>query len=193
MEPLYEGVSRNRARWQEMASRDQTPEPAPRGLTAHCSLIASSLGTLYKYEAPHEKTDLKIFVIVIPKERLAGKAPPILLLVWHRLLIYNLQPSQIIFYSRCSQIIFYSPCHTKRRIGLTTTKVCFRSVFSWRASCFPKQSTLLYWNVIPSIWGYSRVDCTCSQICCFLSSLNLQIFTGFLPNQVELRHTKTGP
>ncbi len=33
----------------------------------------------------HEKTDLKVFVIVIPKEGWACVALPILLLVWHRL------------------------------------------------------------------------------------------------------------
>ncbi len=30
---------------------------------------------MLKYEVRHEKTDLKVFVIVIPKEGLAGKAP----------------------------------------------------------------------------------------------------------------------
>ena len=44
----------------------------------------------------------------IPKEGLEGRAPKILLLVWHRLWIYNLQSSQI---------IFYNCCYTKRRIG----------------------------------------------------------------------------
>ncbi len=34
----------------------------------------------------HEKTDLKVFVGVIPKEGWARVAAPILLLVWHRLL-----------------------------------------------------------------------------------------------------------
>ncbi len=36
--------------------------------------------------ACHEKTDLKVFVVVIPKEGWARVARPILLLVWHRLL-----------------------------------------------------------------------------------------------------------
>ncbi len=34
-----------------------------------------------KYEACHEKTDLKVFVVVIPKEGWARVAAPILLLV----------------------------------------------------------------------------------------------------------------
>ena len=33
------------------------------------------------YDAPHEKTDLKIFFVVIPKEGWAGMTTPILLLV----------------------------------------------------------------------------------------------------------------
>ncbi len=36
-------------------------------------------------DAHHEKTDLKVFVVVIPKEGWARVAAPILLLVWHRL------------------------------------------------------------------------------------------------------------
>ena len=34
----------------------------------------------YNYEVCHGKTDLKVFVLVIPKEGLAGGAPPIILL-----------------------------------------------------------------------------------------------------------------
>ena len=52
----------------------------------------------------HQKTCLKIFVTVIPKERLVGGAPPILLLVWHRL--QNIM-------SEGSRVQFYSRCHTK--------------------------------------------------------------------------------
>ena len=37
------------------------------------------------YLVCHEKTDLKVFVVVIPKEGWAHVAMPILLLVWHRL------------------------------------------------------------------------------------------------------------
>ncbi len=40
----------------------------------------------HAYDVCHEKTDLKIFVIVIPKEGQACVAAPILLVVWHRLL-----------------------------------------------------------------------------------------------------------
>ncbi len=36
-------------------------------------------------EMRHEKTDLKVFVVVIPNEGWARMAAPILLLVWHRL------------------------------------------------------------------------------------------------------------
>ncbi len=37
------------------------------------------------YNARHKKTDLTVFVVVIPKEGWAHVAAPILLLVWHRL------------------------------------------------------------------------------------------------------------
>ncbi len=65
-----------------------------------------------KCELCHGKSYLKIFVIVIPKEGLAGGAPvpPILLWIWHQLLPAN--PS----------------------FGMTTTKI-LRQIFSWHSLC----------------------------------------------------------
>ncbi len=54
------------------------------------------------------KQTLKVFVIVIPKEGLAGGAPPILLWIWHRLQNKIYEGSRVIFYSRWN---------TQRRIG----------------------------------------------------------------------------
>ncbi len=72
----------------------------------------------------HKKTDLKVFVVVIPKEGL-GPANPSLNII-----------------SEGSRVIFYSRCHTQRRIGgappanpslgMAMTKT-LRSVFSWHA------------------------------------------------------------
>ncbi len=39
----------------------------------------------WSQDARHKKTDLKVFVVVIPKEGWAHVAVPILLLAWHRL------------------------------------------------------------------------------------------------------------
>ncbi len=57
-----------------------------------------------------KSASFKIFVVVIPKskERLAGRAPPILVFVWHWL--YN------IICEGC-KLQIYSRCHTKRRMA----------------------------------------------------------------------------
>ncbi len=47
---------------------------------------APMYGGVRTWDVRHEKTDLKVFVVVIPKEGWARVAAPILLLVWHRLL-----------------------------------------------------------------------------------------------------------
>ncbi len=81
-------------------------------------------------DACHEKTDLKVFVVVIPKEGWAHMAAPILLLVWHPLFRIGLCWHHRL-YSRKSW------CHAKRRMdaaNMTTTKT-LRSVFSWCMSC----------------------------------------------------------
>ena len=52
--------------------------------------------TYFPFELCHEKKDLKIFVVVIPKEGLAG-GPPNFSFSMTQTIIYNLQPSQIIF------------------------------------------------------------------------------------------------
>ncbi len=70
------------------------------------------------YEVCHEKTDLKVFVIVIPKEGLARMATPILLLVWHQLfriwLCWHLR-----LYSQKVSVV------PTTWYGMTTTKTCF--------------------------------------------------------------------
>ncbi len=87
-------------------------------------------------EARHEKTDLKGFVAVIPKEgwpRVARAHPS-----------FGMTPTFREYNLRCQQSqILKSRCHTKRRMGaathahpsfgMTTTKT-LRSVFSWCAS-----------------------------------------------------------
>ncbi len=40
---------------------------------------------VFMHEARHEKTDLKVFVVVMPKQGWAHVPAPILLLAWHRL------------------------------------------------------------------------------------------------------------
>ncbi len=90
----------------------------------------------------HEKTDLKVFVVVIPKEEWACMAAPILLLVRHRFLenmIYEVKRLKIL----------KSRCHTKRRMGAATrahpslgmtTKKTLGSVFPRCASCLEQLS-----------------------------------------------------
>ncbi len=59
------------------------------------------------HDTCHEKTDLKVFVVVIPKEGLVGCG------------------LQNIIYEG-SRVIFYSRCHAQRRIGgAPDIKVCF--------------------------------------------------------------------
>ena len=55
--------------------------------------------SIYTFDACHEKTDRKEFVIVIPKEGLEGVG-----------IIHNI-------IHEGSRVIFYSQCHTQRRIG----------------------------------------------------------------------------
>ncbi len=65
---------------------------------------------IFPYVNCHGKTCLKVFVVVVPKEGLAGPIPkegltggalPILLLVWHRLQDIICEGSRVQFYSRC--------------------------------------------------------------------------------------------
>ncbi len=86
----------------------------------------------------HEKTDLKILVVVIPKEGWARVAAPSLLLVWHRLFrIWLCWHHRL--YSRKVSVMpnegWARPCApiAHPSFGMTTTKT-LRSVFSWRAS-----------------------------------------------------------
>ncbi len=46
-----------------------------------CYVLTAKTCSSTIYEARHEKTDLKVFVVVIPKEGWAHMAAPILLLV----------------------------------------------------------------------------------------------------------------
>ncbi len=72
------------------------------------SLNTSTCKHMITYDARHEKADLKVFVVVIPKEGCTWMVAPILL-PW--------------------PILLKSWCHTK-----TTTTKTLRSVFLWRAS-----------------------------------------------------------
>ncbi len=47
-------------------------------------ILYDFMGLILIYEVRHEKTDLKVFVVVIPKEGWARVAAPILLLVRQR-------------------------------------------------------------------------------------------------------------
>ncbi len=86
-------------------------------------------------ESCHGKTCLAIFVVVIPKEGLAGGDPPILLLdlVWHWLQNITCESSRV---------QFYSWCHTQRRISgappanpsLSMTTKILRYDFPWHGS-----------------------------------------------------------
>ncbi len=78
----------------------------------------------------HEKTDFKVFVVVIPKEGWASVAVPILLLTWHRLfenIIYDV--SRVKF----RKVGVIPKEGWARPFGMTTTKT-LRSLFSWPAS-----------------------------------------------------------
>ena len=88
-------------------------------------------------DARHEKTDLKVFVIDIPKEGWARMAAPSLLLVWQRLFriwVFWLHRSYSLKVSVVPKEGWARPC-AHPSFGLTTTKT-LRSVFSWHASCF---------------------------------------------------------
>ena len=95
-------------------------------------LIKQPVITILLHQVRHGKTDYKVFVVVIPKEGLAGGALPILPLVWHRLQIYNLQPSQIIFYSQCTVGVVPKE-GLAGSLGMTMTKI-LRRIFSWHSS-----------------------------------------------------------
>ncbi len=107
------------------------------GTTEH--LIYVCLTYTWLNELCHETMCLKIFVVVIPKEGLVGRAPPTLLLVWHPL-------RNIILENR--RVRLYSSCHTQRRIcgslpanhslGITTTKILHKTHSTendWRFGC----------------------------------------------------------
>ncbi len=93
-----------------------------------------SLVQQYAIDMCHEKPDLKVFVVVIPKEGWACMAAPILLWVWHRLQNIIYQGSRGIFYGRCQthrRMEMATRAHPS--FDMTTTKT-LGSVFSWRAS-----------------------------------------------------------
>ncbi len=78
------------------------------------SLIMSLSNALYLLRVVNiglsrmpQNMSLKIFFIVTPKEKLVGGAPPILLLVWHRL-------QNIIYES--SRVHFHCRCHTRQSL-----------------------------------------------------------------------------
>ncbi len=102
---------------------------------------AAAAVTVLKFKEPsHGKMCLKIFVIVIPKEGLAGWTPPILLLVWHRLQNRICKGSFHNFIVSGISKEIYSRCHIQRRIGgaqptnpslgMTTIEI-LRPVFAW--------------------------------------------------------------
>ena len=47
--------------------------------------MQTSFNEVFTYDVHHEKMDLEVFVVVIPKEGWVRPRPPILLLVWHQL------------------------------------------------------------------------------------------------------------
>ncbi len=61
----------------------ETPAPTRRTLIANVSLVRRFRYSIF--DAHREKIDLKVFVVVIPKEGWARVAAPTLLLVWHQL------------------------------------------------------------------------------------------------------------
>ncbi len=73
----------------------------------------------------HEKTDIKVFVVVIPKEGWARMAAPILLLVWHRLF------ENIIFGFLLFSLVHW---HISGLVFIATVSVSSRS--SWSISPF---------------------------------------------------------
>ncbi len=80
------------------------------------------------HDAHHEKIDLKVFVVVIPKEGWARMAAPILLLVWQRLFGIWLCWHHRLY----SQKIW---CHAKTSFfWYDNNKDLLRSFFSWHTS-----------------------------------------------------------
>ncbi len=84
------------------------------------------------HDVRHEKSDLKVFVIVLPKEGWARVAVPNLLLVWHRLSVLEFWVFWLHrSYSLKVGVIPKEGTHLS--LGVTVTKT-LRSVFSGRAS-----------------------------------------------------------
>ena len=112
-----------------------------------------------------EKRDLKVFVVVMPKEgwaRMATVAAPILLLAWHP----TFQECNV--WCQQSQIL-KSRCHTKRRMdaAMTTTKT-LRSVFSWRmSSSFVCKSWCLMKPKTETVWELYQPDINSMLPVCF--------------------------
>ena len=66
----------------------------PFGSCKMMEIACNRIDILTSNDAHHEKTDLEVFVVVIPKEGWARVAAPILLLVWHQLfknMIYEVE------------------------------------------------------------------------------------------------------
>ncbi len=66
----------------ETVASDISNHNKPKTTNEECG--TSILYLAFTNDAHHEKTDLKVFVVVIPKEGWTRMAAPILLLVWHQ-------------------------------------------------------------------------------------------------------------
>ena len=96
------------------------------------------------------KCAFKIFVVVIPKEGMAARAPPVLPLVWQQLQNIILERRRVQFYSRC---------HTHKSIGgpMTMTKDLKVDFLVTHKFVYKTNKCLLKnWLVmLPSHWAFS--------------------------------------
>ncbi len=90
---------------------------------------------------------LKIFVVVLPKEGLAGRVPPTLLLLWHQL--YNIESV-----NNTAYIQFYSQYSANPSFGMTTTKI-LRCDLAWCSSISVK-NLLHVQRCIYLVYFYSK-------------------------------------
>ncbi len=79
-------------------------------------------------DAHHKKTDIKVFVVVIPKEGWARVAPPSFF--WYDTDFSEFDSADLINYILEKSVSY----HKKDGRGRMTTTKTFRSVFSWRTS-----------------------------------------------------------
>ena len=117
------------------------------------------------YDARHEKTDLKVFVVVIPKEGWARVAAPILLLVWHRLwenIVYD--GSRVKFWK-----VGVMRMRTHPSFGMKTTKT-LRSLLSWHASyVFYPIRNVWCSNNMPEHFELPRAKISLEYLCCHVT------------------------